>query len=148
MPSAYASSSSPPSSPATALSKTDFEALSAFRYQLRKFQRFSEEAAQAEGVTPQQYLLLLHVKGFPGREWASVGELAERLQSQHHSVVALISRCEKLALVERRGSAIDRRKVNIHLLPAGERCLTKLAALHHAELNTLSATFKVPNINS
>jgi DNA-binding MarR family transcriptional regulator len=140
------SSDASPSPPS--LSKTDFEALSAFRYQLRKFQRFSEEAAQAEGVTPQQYLPLLHVKGFPEREWASVGELAERLQSQHHSVVALISRCEKLALVERRGSPIDRRKVNIHLLPAGEQLLSKLAALHHAELNTLSATFKVPNINS
>jgi DNA-binding MarR family transcriptional regulator len=130
------------------LSKPDFEALSAFRYQLRKFLRFSEEAAQTEGVTPQQYLLLLHIKGFPGREWASVGELAERLQSQHHSVVALISRCEKLSLVKRVASTSDRRQVEIHLLPAGERCLAKLAALHHAELNTLSATFNVPNVNS
>jgi DNA-binding MarR family transcriptional regulator len=130
------------------LSKPDFEALSAFRYQLRKFLRFSEDAAQAEGVTPQQYLLLLHIKGFPGREWASVGELAERLQSQHHSVVALISRCEKLSLVKRVASTSDRRQVEIHLLPAGERCLAKLAALHHAELNTLSATFNVPTVNS
>ena len=146
--SAAGSGSTAASSAISSLSKTDFEALSAFRYQLRKFQRFSEEAAQAEGVTPQQYLLLLHVKGFPGREWASVGELAERLQSQHHSVVALISRCEKLDLVERRGSEIDRRKVNIHLLPASERCLAKLAELHHTELKTLSATFRVPNINS
>jgi DNA-binding MarR family transcriptional regulator len=133
---------------ASSLSKHDFEALSTFRYELRKFLRFSEEAAQAEGVTPQQYLLLLHVKGFPGREWASVGELAERLQSQHHSVVALISRCEKLNLVKRHGSQVDRRQVNIHLLPAGERCLAKLAELHHDELNTLSATFRVPNINT
>lgn len=130
------------------LSKPDFEALSAFRYQLRKFLRFSEDAAQAEGVTPQQYLLLLHIKGFPGREWASVGELAERLQSQHHSVVALVTRCEKLKLVKRVASTIDRRQVEIHLLPAGERCLTKLAALHHDELNTLSDTFNVPSINS
>jgi DNA-binding MarR family transcriptional regulator len=134
--------------PPSSLSKQDFEALSTFRYQLRKFLRFSEDAAQSEGVTPQQYLLLLHVKGTPGRDWASVGELAERLQSQHHSVVALISRCEKLALVERRNSEIDRRQVNIHLLPAGERCLAKLAELHHAELNTLSDIFRVPNINT
>ncbi|AMP15200.1 marR family protein [Collimonas pratensis] len=122
--------------------------MSSFRYQLRKFLRFSEEAAQAEGVTPQQYLLLLHVKGSPGRDWASVGELAERLQSQHHSVVALVSRCEKLQLVQRRSSDIDRRQVNIHLLPDGERCLAKLAELHHAELNTLSGIFRIPTINT
>jgi DNA-binding MarR family transcriptional regulator len=137
-----------PASRPVPLSKPDFEALSTFRYQLRKFLRFSEDAAQAEGVTPQQYLLLLHIKGFPGREWASVGELAERLQSQHHSVVALISRCEKLDLVKRVGSKVDRRQVEIHLLPAGERCLAKLAALHHSELKTLSDTFNVPTINN
>jgi DNA-binding MarR family transcriptional regulator len=129
------------------LSKPDFEALSAFRYRLRRFLRFSEDAAQAEGVTPQQYLLL-HIKGFPGREWASVGELAERLQSQHHSVVALVTRCERLALVKRVASTVDRRQVEIHLLPAGDHCLAKLAALHHAELNTLSDTFNVPTINN
>ncbi|HWX01580.1 MarR family winged helix-turn-helix transcriptional regulator [Collimonas sp.] len=134
--------------PSTSLSKQDFEALSSFRYQLRKFLRFSEEAAQAEGVTPQQYLLLLHVKGSPGRNWASIGELAERLQSQHHSVVALVSRCEKLQLVQRRSSDTDRRQVNIHLLPDGERCLAKLAELHHAELNTLSDIFRIPTINT
>jgi len=129
------------------LTKLDFEALSTFRYQLRKFLRFSEEAAQANGVTPQQYLLLLHVKGFPGRDWATIGELAERLQSQHHSVVALVSRCEKLKLVQRRTSEIDRRQVNVHLLSAGERCLATLASLHHEELNTLTDTFRVPHIN-
>ena len=133
---------------ATALSKHDFEALSEFRYQLRKFLRFSEEAAQNEGVTPQQYLLLLHVKGIAGRDWANISELAERLQSQHHSVVALVSRCEKLKLIERRPSEIDRRQVNIHLLPAGELCLAKLAELHRNELASLSGTFRVPNINS
>ncbi|AMP00438.1 marR family protein [Collimonas arenae] len=134
--------------PSSALTKQDFEALSAFRYQLRKFLRFSEDAAQAEGVTPQQYLLLLHVKGFPDRDWASIGELAERLQSQHHGVVALVSRCEKLKLVKRQPSEVDRRQVNVHLLPAGERCLAKLAELHHAELNTLSDIFRVPTINT
>ncbi len=136
-----------PSMPSPSLTKQDFEALSTFRYQLRKFLRFSEEAAQSEGVTPQQYLLLLHVKGTPGRDWASVGELAERLQSQHHSVVALISRCEKLKLVQRRGSDVDRRQVNIHLLPDGERCLAKLAELHRTELTTLTDIFRVPTIN-
>jgi len=136
------------SSSRTKLSKQDFEALSDFRYQLKKFLRFSEAAAQAEGVTPQQYLLLLHIKGMPGQDWANVSELAERLQSQHHSVVALIDRCEKLKLIERRQSELDRRQVNIHLLPAGENCLAKLAALHRQELSSMANIFNIPTITS
>ncbi len=61
--------------------------------------------------------------------------------------MALVSRCEKLKLVKRHTSEVDRRQVNVHLLPAGEHCLSKLAELHHAELNTLTGTFRVPNIN-
>ncbi len=91
------------------LHKRDFEQLSEFRYQMRRFERFSERAAQSEGVTPLQYLLLLHIKGFPARAWAIIGELAERLQAQYHGVVALVSRCEAAGLVERRSSASDRR---------------------------------------
>ena len=70
--------------------KAEFEMLAQFRYQLRRFLRFSEEATQADGVTPLQYQLMLQIKGFPGRDWATVTELAERLQSKHHGVVALI----------------------------------------------------------
>ncbi|HKU00477.1 MAG TPA: helix-turn-helix domain-containing protein, partial [Paraburkholderia sp.] len=102
------------------LTKTDFEQLSEFRYQMRRFERFSEQAAQGEGITPLQYLLLLHVKGYPGRTWATIGEIAERLQAQHHGVVALVSRCEALDLVERRVSERDRRQVEVHLLDGGE----------------------------
>jgi len=80
------------------LDKHDFEILSDFRHQIRKFERFSEEVTRRYGLTPLQYLLLLHVKGYPGRDWATVGELAERLQTQQHGVVALISRCERLGL--------------------------------------------------
>jgi DNA-binding MarR family transcriptional regulator len=123
------------------LKKKDFEALSEFRYQLRRFLRFSEEAVRDQGVTPLQYLLLLHIKGFPGREWASVGELAEKLQSHHHGTVALVSRCEKLRLVKRRPSDEDRRRVEIHLTAKGERCIERLARVHRAELldNTFTA---------
>jgi DNA-binding MarR family transcriptional regulator len=116
------------------LKKKDFEALSDFRYQLRRFLRFSEEIVRDEGITPLQYLLLLHIKGYPGREWATVGELAERLQSHHHGTVALVSRCEKLGLVKRKASAEDRRRVEIHLTAKGERSLERLARLHRAEL--------------
>ena len=130
------------------LKKRDFEALSEFRYQLRRFLRFSEEASRAEGLTPLQYLLLLHIKGFPGREWATVGELAERLQAQHHGVVALVTRCEEAGLIERKRSESDRRQIEIHLLPSGELLLQRLAQRHRAELDSLRGTFEVANITA
>ena len=114
--------------------KSEFEALSEFRYQLRRFLRFSEEVVQQEGITALQYLLLLHVKGFPGRGFATIGELAERLQSHHHGTVALVSRCEKAGLVRRKPSEVDRRRVEVHLTAKGEKALTRLARLHRAEL--------------
>lgn len=134
-------------SASSALAKTDFEQLSEFRYQMRRFERFSERAAQSEGITPLQYLLLLHVKGYPGREWATIGELAERLQAQHHGVVALVSRCEALDLVKRKVSETDRRQVEVHLHKAGETVLARLAALHRAELKSLQGAFSVPQLD-
>ena len=128
------------------LSKSNYEQLSTFRYQMRRFERFSDQAAQGEGITPLQYLVLLHIKGYPGRDWATIGELAERLQAQHHGVVALVSRCEALALVERKISGKDRRQVEVHLLEAGERALARLAEMHRAELRTLEHTFTIPQI--
>jgi DNA-binding MarR family transcriptional regulator len=136
----------PPAEPEK-LTKEDFEALSEFRFRLRRFERFSETAAQAEGITPLQYFLLLHIKGAPGRQWATVGELADRLQAQAHGVVALVSRCEAAQLVQRRQSETDRRQVEVHLLPKGERILAHLAALHRAELKVLDDAFPIPRIN-
>jgi len=130
-----------------ALTKTEFEALSEFRFQIRRFERFSEDIVQSAGITPLQYLLLLHIKGYPGRTYATVGELATRLQAKPHGVVALVTRCEEHGFVERRASAEDRRRVEIHLLPAGDALLAHLAALHRAELQTLAGVFNVPSIN-
>ena len=129
------------------LNKSDFEQLSEFRYQMRRFERFSEQAAQNEGITPLQYLLLLHIKGYPERDWATVGELAERLQAQHHGVVALVSRCEALNLVRRQVSETDRRQVEVHIETAGERVLERLAQLHRAELRSLEGSFQIPQID-
>jgi DNA-binding MarR family transcriptional regulator len=129
------------------LAKADFSALSEFRYQMRRFERFSEAAAQAEGITPLQYLLLLHIKGFAGRDWATVGELAERLQAQQHGVVALVSRCEAAGLVQRRPNAEDRRRVEVHLLAPGETVLRRLAASHRAELRALQGVFTIPHLS-
>jgi DNA-binding MarR family transcriptional regulator len=136
-----------PASPRKPLTKTEFEALSEFRFQIRRFERFSEDVVQAAGATPLQYLLLLHLKGYPGRHFATVGELAHRLQAKPHGVVALVTRCEEHGLVERRASETDRRQVEIHLLPAGETLLAHLAELHRTELQSLGSVFAVPSIN-
>lgn len=118
-----------------ALTKADFEKLSEFRYRLRCFLHVSETILREEGITPLQYLMLLHIKGMPGREWATVGELAERLQALQHGVVMLVSRCEAAGFVERRPREADRRQVEVHLLKRGERCLEVLATRHRAQLD-------------
>jgi len=128
------------------LSKSEFEALSQFRYQLRRFLRFSEQVTRQGGITPLQYLLLLHIKGFPGRDWATVGELAERLQAQHHGVVALISRCEARQWVTREQGRTDRREVEIHLTAKGERMVAKMAQLHRDELLNPDGSFLLPQL--
>ena len=126
-----------------ATDKQRYEALSDFRYQLRRFLRFSEDAARAEGITALQYQLLLHTQGFSSREWATIGELADCLQAQPHGVVALVTRCEEAGLVERRASATDRRQVEVHLLPAGRQKLDRLAALHAEQLTTLNEAVRI-----
>jgi DNA-binding MarR family transcriptional regulator len=133
--------------PARTLTRADFEHLSEFRYQMRRFERFSEQAAHDEGITPLQYLLLLHVKGYPERDWASIGELAERLQAHHHGVVALVTRCEALGLVRRQVSDADHRRVEVHLERAGEKVLARLAQLHRAELKSLQGAFRIPHVD-
>lgn len=126
------------------MDKLEFESLSNFRHQLRRFVRWSEQLTRRAGVTNLQYLLMLHVKGFPGRDWATITELAERLQAQHHGVVALVSRCERLGLVVRRPGRSDGREVEIHLTPRGARTLARLAALHRDELLRLQGILAVP----
>lgn len=126
------------------IDKLEFESLSNFRHQLRRFVRWSEQLTRRAGVTNLQYLLMLHVKGFPGRDWATITELAERLQAQHHGVVALVSRCERLGLVVRRPGRSDGREVEIHLTPRGARTLARLAALHRDELLRLQGILAVP----
>ena len=130
------------------ISKADFETLAHFRYQLRRYLRFSEELTHRNGITPLQYLLMLQIKGFPGRESANVGELAERLQAKHHGVVSLISRCEAVGLVQRSVSNSDRRQVDVQLTEKGNECVEQLAGLHRRELLSLQGTFTVPDLTT
>jgi DNA-binding MarR family transcriptional regulator len=116
------------------ITKAEYEELARFRYALRRFLRFAERAARAAGVTPQQYQSLLAIKGFPGRDWASVGELAERLQLQHNSAVGIVDRCEQAGLVERSADPEDRRQVRVTLTPRGEEVLRLLASQNRQEL--------------
>jgi DNA-binding MarR family transcriptional regulator len=129
---------------AAGLTKADYEKLARFRYRLRQFLRFSEEVTRANGVTVLQYLLLLQLKGFPGREWATVGELAERLQAKHHGIVSLVSRCEAAGLVARAPGRDDRRRVEVRLTARGSRCLERLAGLHRAELAAMGDDLPFP----
>jgi len=118
------------------ISLSQYQSLAEFRYQLRRFLHFSEQAARSVGLEPQQHQLLLALKGLPHGRPATVGELAERLQIQHHSTVELINRMVEKNFLERSRDENDQRKVIIHLTPYGEEILRKLSLLHRTELRS------------
>jgi DNA-binding MarR family transcriptional regulator len=118
-------------------SKGEYEALATFRYVLRQFLRFSEEAASSVGLTPQQHQALLAIRGYPGRDSILIGELAERLQIRHHSVVGLIDRLVSLGLVAREQGTGDRRQVFVMLTDAGADLLERLSTAHRGELRRI-----------
>jgi DNA-binding MarR family transcriptional regulator len=127
------------------LTKADFEALARFRFGIRRYLRFSEQAVRDHGLTPQQYQLLLALKGFPGREWATLTELADRLQLRHHSVVELVNRAQAQDLVTRASDPTDARVVRVELTRHGERALARLSALHRDELRRWGTALAVPD---
>ena len=116
------------------ISKSEYEALAEFRRQLRLFLSFSEEAAKQVGLSPHQYQAMLAIKGFPGREQATLGEIAETLQIRHHSAVGLVNRLAQQGYVEREVAAEDRRRVYVHLTSLGSQLLEQLANVHKQEL--------------
>jgi DNA-binding MarR family transcriptional regulator len=120
------------------LRKRRFTALSEFRHELTRFHRFSEDAARSAGVTPAQYLLLLHLRGYPGRDWATIGDLAARLQASHQSTVALVQRCERKGWLGKKRSPEDARCVRVTLKAAGSAKVERIAALHRDELDRLA----------
>lgn len=132
----------------TPMTLRQYRALADFRYELRRFLRYSEQITRRHGVTPLQYQLLLQVKGYPGRQQATIGELAERLQAKHHGAVALVSRCEEAGLIAKRPSEADRRAVLVELTTKGERLLERLARLHHNELLTVRERLSFPDLRS
>jgi DNA-binding MarR family transcriptional regulator len=116
----------------------NYKALAEFRYQIRRFLRFSEETARAGGLEPQQYQLMLALKGLPGDARGRIGEVAERLQIQHHSTVELVDRLARRGLIKRRRSGSDRREVFLEFTPRGDKLLQEMALRHRAELRELA----------
>ncbi|MGC1451658.1 MAG: MarR family transcriptional regulator [Candidatus Sulfotelmatobacter sp.] len=116
------------------LSLSDYQALAEFRYQIRKFLRFSEQAVEAAGMERGQYQLMLAVKGMPEGVRPRIRELANRMQIQHHSAVELINRLETGGYVRRERAQDDRREVLLALTSKGEQVLAELALHHHDEL--------------
>ncbi len=119
------------------LSSTDFRTLAGFRRALREFTHFSEKAAEAAGLTPQQHQALLAIRAERG---LTVGELAERLLLRPHSVSGLADRLERLELIQRSPSASDRRRTELDLTEAGKATLQSLSEEHRAELRRLRPT--------
>lgn len=114
----------------------DYEALAAFRYHIRRFLHFSEQAARLSEIEPQQHQLLLAAKGYGGspEEGPTIGYLADRLQIRHHSAVELIDRMVAQGLVQRLQCSKDRRQVIVCLTRYGDRILKKLSTEHIREL--------------
>lgn len=113
-------------------------ALADFRYTLRRFLHFSEEAAVRVGLTPQQHQMMLQIAGAPEGTATAIEYLAERLSLRHNSVVELAKRCEEAGLVARRTNPENRRHVVLTLTAAGKRMLEKLSTDHWCELNELA----------
>jgi len=115
----------------------DYAALAEFRYALRKFLAFSEDAAAEAGLTSQQHQALLVIKARSKGDGVPVGVLAERLLVRQHSAVELIDRLSRLGLVSRNPDPHDRRRVLISLTPEGEDRLSALSQAHLAELRAV-----------
>ncbi|MGN6497752.1 MAG: MarR family winged helix-turn-helix transcriptional regulator [Tsuneonella sp.] len=118
------------------LDEHDYATLAGFRFELRRFLRFSEQAAANAGLTPQQHQALLAIRA-RGEEGMLVGDLAERLMLKPHSASELVKRLVKHGLVERRPGSADRRQVRIALTDSARELLASLSASHKAELRRL-----------
>src|SRR5690349_14335871 len=112
----------------------DYRALAEFRYQIRQFLHFSEEAARSEGLEPQQHQILLGVRGLGDGHGPTIGELADYLMVKHHSAVGLVDRLVQHGLVQRVHEDSDRRKVRVQLTAEGEAKLRRLSTAHRHEL--------------
>ena len=124
------------------LGKADYEALAAFRHALRRFAAFSAEAAHDAGLTPQQHQALLAIKGNPGADAMSVGEIARSLLLKPHSALELVNRLADLDLVVRTTDPADHRRVQVELTERAEAMLHALSAAHLEEIRSIRPTLR------
>jgi DNA-binding MarR family transcriptional regulator len=118
------------------ITTAEYRALAELRYRIRHFLREGDAKARAVGLEPQQYLMLLAIRGLPEGSEATIQTLAERLALKHHSAVELIDRLETHGYVRRTRSRDDRRRVFVSLLPRGDRLLEQVAQNRISELRT------------
>jgi DNA-binding MarR family transcriptional regulator len=123
------------------ITHTDYQSMAELRYHVRRFLRFSENAARQAGIEPRQHQLMLAVKGLPDGVKPTIGVLAERMQLQHHSTVGLVDRLVQRGLLVRLRVMDDKRRVLIKLTRDGEECLRKLSLHHLQELQSAGPRF-------
>ena len=112
----------------------EYKALAELRYRIRRFLQEGDATARQLGLEPQQYLLLLAIRGLPEGQEVSIRTLAERLSLRHHSTVELIDRMEARGYVKRMRGREDRRQVLISLQPRGEKLLERVVEQRIIEL--------------
>jgi DNA-binding MarR family transcriptional regulator len=123
-------------------SQADYEALSEFRYLIRCFLEFSQNAARTAGLTPRQHQALLALRGYPGGGPVAIGDLAERLRIRHHTAVELVDRLSEAGLVERVIDPGDQRRVLLALTDLADNHLADLSAAHLDELARIEPLLK------
>jgi DNA-binding MarR family transcriptional regulator len=123
------------------LNEEDYQAQAGFRYAIRRFIHVSDEHARAAGITPQQHLLLLVLRGHPSFPTVTIKQLADHLKIRHHSASLLIDRSVKRGLERRSPDAEDRRKVHVALTDEGMRLLAQITLANRGELRSLDSQF-------
>jgi len=123
------------------ITTAEYRALAELRYRIRRFVQEGDAVARGAGLEPQQYLLLLAIRGIPEGEAPTIRILAERLALKHQSTVELVDRLEAHGYVRRARSRDDRRRVLVSLLPRGEQLLEEVAQQRISELRSSGAAF-------
>jgi DNA-binding MarR family transcriptional regulator len=116
---------------------SDYQSQAAFRHALRRFLHFSEEQARAHGITPQQHIALLSIRGQKTYPRVTVGDVAQAMQMRHHSASLLIDRCVKRGLLDRQEDPDDRRRVMLSLTDEGQQVLDEITRANRKELHAL-----------
>ncbi|HYX53730.1 MAG TPA: MarR family winged helix-turn-helix transcriptional regulator [Candidatus Limnocylindrales bacterium] len=119
------------------LLETEYMALAEFRYQLRRFLRHMEDEVRELGVNPQQYQVILAIKGLPSDQVPTISRIAERMQLNHNSTVELVDRCEERGLLKRARSGSDRRQVTLMITSDGDAMLRRLGSAARQELRSI-----------